>query len=341
MSWTRAGLMIAGPVVIAIVGGYFYLASLGHVSTEDAYVKADMVSISPQVSGRIVKVDVKENQHVNAGELLFELDDGTYRAGLYRANAQLQTIRDQIEASKAEYRQRTQELAVARANAAYAERQLRRLDALSKTRAISQSDLDAAQHTVDIDEHQILIIKQQRAAVLANLDGNVNMPVEQHSSYQQALAERAVIEASVNRCKVHAPFAGIASKVPELGQYAAEGTPVMSVVSNTHVWIEANFKETDLTDVRVGDPATIRVDTYPHKVFKGVVESIAQATGAEFSILPAQNATGNWVKVVQRIPLRIKITSPFDGTPLRAGTSSSVDIRTGSGIDWLHSFASR
>lgn len=340
MNWTRAGLMVAGPIVIAIVGGYFYLASLGHVSTDDAYVKADMVSISPQVSGRIVEVDVKENQHVEAGQLLFRLDDGTYQAGLFRANAQLKTIRDQINADKAQYEQHTEELDVARANERYAERELKRLQALKKQRAISESDLDAAQHTVDVAKHQVLVIEQQRAAVLAQLDGNVDLPVEKHASYQQVLAERAVIQASVRRCEVHAPFAGVASKVPELGQYAAEGAPVMSIVSGTSVWIEANFKETDLTDVRVGDPATIRVDTYPNKVFKGVVESISQATGAEFSVLPPQNATGNWVKVVQRIPLRIKVISSFEDTPLRAGTSSSVDIRTGRGSSLLHGIAS-
>lgn len=339
MNWTRTSLMVAGPVVIVIVSGFFYLASLGHVSTDDAYVKANMVSISPQVSAPIVKINVKENQHVEAGQILFELDNSTYRAGLFRANAQLKTIRDQIEGNRAEYEQKTQELALAQTNADYAERQLERLQALKKKQAISESDLDAAQHTVDVARHNMLVIKQQRAVVLASLDGDVNLPPEKHASYLQALAERAVIEASVTRCKVRAPFSGIASKVPQLGQYAAEGAPVMSIVSDKNVWIEANFKETDLNGVHVGDPVTIRVDTYPDKTFKGVVESIAQATGAEFSVLPPQNATGNWVKVVQRIPLRIKVTSSFKDTPLRAGVSSSVDIQTGS-LSWVHSIAS-
>lgn len=341
MNWTRATLMVAGPVVIAIVGGFFYLTSLGHVTTDDAYVKADMVSVSPQVSGRIIKVDVKENQRINAGDVLFELDDGTYRAALFRANAQLTTVRDQIEADKAEYEQRTQELAVASANASFAKRDLNRLEALKKKRAISESDLDAAQHKVTIANHQIQVIRQQRQGVLARLDGNVNLPIEQQSRYLQVLAERALAQASVDRSRVRAPFSGIASKVPDLGQYAAEGSPVMSIVSDKNVWIEANFKETELTDVRVGDPVTIHVDSYPDKVFAGEVESISQATGSEFSILPAQNATGNWVKVVQRIPLRIKVTSSFKDTPLRAGTSSSVDIRVGRGVSWLHSVADR
>lgn len=341
MNWTRIGLLVAGPVVIAIIGAYFYAASLGHVSTDDAYVKADMVSVSPDVSGRILKVNVKENQHVDKGDILFELDDATYQAGLFRANAQLDTITNQIQADKAEYEQRTEELAVAQENADYADHELHRLTELKKQRAVSQSDLDAAQHSLDVARHQVLVTKQQRAAVLARLDGNVDLPAEKHSSYLQAWAEREVIKTSIERCKVKAPFSGIASKVPELGQYASQGAPIMSIVSDTNVWIEANFKETDLTNVKIGQPATIRVDSYPDKVFQGEVESIAQATGGEFSVLPAQNATGNWVKVVQRIPLRIKVISSFPDAPLRAGSSTTVDIDTGGGFPSLHSVASR
>jgi len=341
MNWTRLGLMVAGPVVIAIIGGYFYAVSLGHVSTEDAYVKADMVSVSPDVSGRIIKVDVSENQHVDKGEILFELNDDIYRAGLFRANAQLETIKNQIAADQAEYKQRTEELEVAKENASYAKKEYHRLTELQKQHAVSQSALDAAQHNLDVAQHQVLVTKQQRAGVLARLDGNVDLPAEKHSSYLQAWAQREVIKTSIARCKIYAPFSGIASKVPEVGQYAAEGSPIMSIVSDTHVWVEANFKETDLTNVKVGQPATIHVDSYPNKVFKGVVESIGQATGAEFSVLPAQNATGNWVKVVQRIPLRIRVVSSFSDAPLRAGSSTTVDINTGGGFPMLHSVASR
>ena len=166
MNWTRASLMVAGPVVIAIVGGFFYAASLGHISTDDAYVKADMVSVGPDVSARIVKVDVSENQHVEEGQLLFELDDATYRAALLRANAQLDTIGNQIAADQGEYAQRTEELAVARDNADYAGRELHRLTELKKQRAVSQSDLDAAQHALDVAHHQVLVADAGRAAGL-------------------------------------------------------------------------------------------------------------------------------------------------------------------------------
>ncbi|MCB1693507.1 MAG: HlyD family secretion protein, partial [Pseudomonadales bacterium] len=257
-----------------------------------------------------------------------ELDDGTYRAGVIRSEAQLRSIKNQVESDKAELRQRDEELALAEDNAAFTSRELDRLQKLKQEQAVSESVLDAARHDRDVATRQVAVLKQQRAVLLAKLAGDPNLPPEQHPDYVQAFAEHAVVSAAVEHCRVKAPFAGIASKTPQVGQYATSGAPIMSIVSDSKVWVEANLKETDLTNVRVGQPVKLHVDAYPDRTFDGVVDSISQATGSEFSILPAQNATGNWVKVVQRVPLRIRVTSRFDDAPLRAGTSTTVDIDT-------------
>ncbi len=327
--WTRLFLYVAGPLVVLAVVAYVYVSGLGHVSTDDAYVKADMVTITAEVSGKIVAIPVKENQRVSAGDVLFRIDDTTYRAGLVRAKAQLAAVRQQVEADKVAYKQKQEQLALARDNAAYAERELKRNTELNRQHAVSESDLDDARHALTVARHQVKVLEQELAGILTRLSGDPDLPVEQHPDYVQALAEEKVVEAALARCVVHAPFDGVASRTPDLGEYAASGQPVMSLVSDSHVWIEANFKETDLTDVRPGQKASVHVDAYPGRTFDAVVKSIAQATGAEFSVLPPQNATGNWVKVVQRIPLRVAITDAHPNTPLRAGMSTSVDIDTG------------
>lgn len=329
--WVRLLLYVTGPLLIVLVAGWFYVSRLGHVSTEDSYVKADMVNIAPDVSGRIVAVPVEENQRVESGDVLFRIDADRYRALLVRAKAQLASVREDLEADKMEYRQKVEELALARENVAYAKRELDRVVALHERHALSEADLDDARHTLTVARLRVNVLERERDGILTRLAGNPDLPPEQHPEYIEAAAARDVAADMVARCEVRAPFAGVASRTPEIGQYATAGAPVMSVVSDRQLWIEANFKETDLTHVRPGQSATVEVDAYPDLVFEGVVESISQATGAEFSVLPPQNATGNWVKVVQRIPLRITLTSDFPDTPLRAGMSADVDIDTDSG----------
>ncbi len=328
--WTRLLLYVAGPLVVLAVVAYVYVSDLGHVSTDDAYVKADMVTITAEVSGKIVAVPVEENERVSTGDVLFRIEDTTYRAGLVRARAQLTAVRQHVQADKVAYRQKKEQLALARDNAAYAKRELTRINKLSRQHAASESDLDAARHDLTVARHKVKVLQSELAGILTRLSGDPNLPVAKHPDYIEALAAEKVAAAAVARCIVRAPFDGVASRTPDVGEYAATGQPIMSLVSDRHVWVRANFKETELTNVRPGQAATIHVDAYPGKTFDGVVESIAQATGAEFSVLPPQNATGNWVKVVQRIPLRIAIENRNTATPLRAGMSTSVDIDTAS-----------
>jgi membrane fusion protein (multidrug efflux system) len=324
----RRTLLVLGPVAVAVAGGYAYLSSGRFASTDNAYVKADKVLISPQVTGQIVRVEVKENEPVVAGQVLFVIDDEPYRVAVTRAKAQLRAVESYVESLKAQYLERLEDLALERTNVEFAERELAREKALAERKLGSDVDVDRARHEYDVAARRIAIVEQQIAQLRAQLGGDVETTLEEQPAYQmvQAQYEQALLD--LEHTVVRAPFDGIASRVPMVGEYVTPGSPVMSVVADRDVWIEANFKETDLTHVRVGQPVTVRVDTYPDREWRGEVASISQATGSEFSVIPPQNATGNWVKVTQRIPVRIAVDHPGD-VPLRAGMSAIVEIDTG------------
>jgi len=327
--WVRPVLLLAGPALVLIVGVYLYATGGRFVSTENAYVKANKVQISAQVSGPIIAVAVVENQHVDKDEVLFRIDPVPFQVALARADAQLEKVKADIEALKAGYRAKLAERQLAEVNIGYAENEYRRWSALAQSQAASRMKYDEAKHNIDVARQQAAMLGQDIARILASLDGDPDIPAERHHAYLEAKAERDRVALDLANTAVKAPFAGIASKKPELGQYAYAGGPAMSLVSDRNVWVEANFKETELTYVRPGQPVTVEVETYPGRVWPGVVDSIAQATGAEFAVLPPQNASGNWVKVVQRIPVRIAIRAAPDDPPLRAGMSTSVEIDTG------------
>lgn len=322
-------LLLLGPVVVLIAGSYIYFTGGRYVETDNAYVKADNVTISAQVEGVISAVTVSENQHVEQGAELFRIDDRSYRVALDQASARLAAVASDIAGLKAQYREKLAEIELAQTNQDFAERELQRQARLAKNKLVSDVTLDKARHDLDIARQNLAVARQEKARLLTQLNGNPDIPLEQHPQYAEALAERAEAALNLERTKITAPFAGIASNVPDLGKYVATGAPVMSVVADNAMWIEANFKETDLTHVQPGQPATITIDTYPDHAWQGTVQSISQATGAEFSILPPQNATGNWVKVVQRIPVRIAVQMNNDDPALRAGMSSIVEIDTG------------
>ena len=325
----RRVLLIGGPLAVAIVTAIFYVTGGRYVETENAYVKADKVAIAAEVAGQITDVAVRENQPVAKGQVLFQLDTQPFRIALSRAEANLQNVRADIEGMKAAFRQKQEELKLARSDREFAEREYRRQANLAKRKVASETKLDQAKHKLDVSEQQIAVIGQALDQLRARLGGDPDVPVEQHPRYRAALAARDQAALNLSHATVRAPFAGVASKTPEPGQYVKVGEPMMSVISNRHMWIEANFKETDLTHVRPGQPVSVEVDTYPGMHWKGTVASVSQATGAEFSVLPAQNSTGNWVKVVQRIPVRIAVASPAGAPPLRAGMSTQVEIDTG------------
>lgn len=326
-------LMILGPVAVLAGAGYLYVTGGRYASTDDAYLKADVGLVAPEVAGLITEVAIHENQHVKKGEVLFRVDARRYRIALAAADANLSGVRDQIAVLKATYRQKQEELALAQANIAFAQSEFDRYSKLVTSSAVSRSSYDSANHDLAVAKHNARVTEQEIAQIRAQLAGDPEIPVERHPSYLQAEAERDQAALDLEQTVVRAPFAGIASNTPQIGQQVtgngALSTPVMSVVADSGLWIEANFKESELTDVRAGQPVSITVDAYPAHSWRGVVQSIGPATGAEFSVIPAQNATGNWVKVVQRIPVRIAVTTAPDDPVLRAGMSAVVVIDTG------------
>jgi len=325
----RATLLLLGPLVALTIGGYIYYTSGRVVETDNAYVQSDVAVISPRVAGPIESINVRENQHVEAGDVLFTIDSAPFRVALARGDAQLSAIDDVVESTRASYRQVLEQLALDRTDAAYEQRELDRLMALADQKLASEFDVDEQRHERDVASQKIAVTERALDQIRARLGGDLTMPVTEQAAYLAAKSMRDAAALDVDHTVVHAPLSGIASKVPVVGEYVTPGGPVMTVVGDTDMWIEANFKETDLTHVEVGQPVEIRIDTYPDHRWRGKVASISQATGAVFSVIPAQNATGNWVKVAQRIPVRVSIETDNEGMELRAGMSAIVDIDTG------------
>jgi membrane fusion protein (multidrug efflux system) len=324
----RKPLLMLGPLVVLAVAGYVYLTGGRYVDTENAYIRARKVAVSAQISGPIVAVNVKENQAVKKGEPLFSIDPEPFRVAVQRAEAQMVKSQHELLALKASYRQKQEQLRVAHANLVYARSEFDRQTNLVKKKIISASKYDEAKRNYDVAQRNYDALRFEVTQILASLAGDPNLPRDRFPAYLSAKAEWEKAALELRYTLVRAPFDGYASKVPEPGEYVRAGTPVMSVVDGTGMWIEANFRETDLTHVRPGQKVTISVDTYPGHNWTGHVASISRASVSEFSVLPAQNASGNWVKVVQRIPVRIAIDHKASDPPLRAGMSTAVEIDT-------------
>jgi membrane fusion protein (multidrug efflux system) len=325
----RMPLLILGPLLVLLVGGYIYATGGRYVSTDNAYIRGHKVSISAQVSGQIIAVDAIENQPVKRGATLFTIDPEPFRVTLARAEALMEKTRNDLLALKATYNQKQEQLHVAKANLDFARSEYERQAGLAKKKIVSASKFDEAKRNLDVARRNFDAVRYQLTQTLASLGGDPNLPIERYPAYLEARAEWEKAALDLRNTLVRAPFDGYASQVPERGAYVRAGTPVMSVVSGTKMWIEANFRETDLTYVKPGQKVTISVDTYPDRTWTGTVASIARASTAEFSVLPAQNSSGNWVKVVQRIAVRIAVVHHEGDPPLRAGMSTSVEIDTG------------
>jgi len=328
--WLRVLLMIAVPLAIVIGGGWWYLTSGRYVSTDDAYVQANTVTVSSDVSGRVVAVDVQDNQYVKAGQVLIRLDDRPYRAAVERAQAQLASARLQVEGMRATYRQRLADLAAAQDTLKYQQSEYDRQKHLLEQHVTSQSSFDQAQNHLVTAREQVAAVQQHIANILASLGGNPDIPTDEHPLVRQAQAELDQAQLNLGYTVIRAPANGIVTNVNKLpvGNYLATSTPAFALVETDHPWIEANFKETELTHMKDGDQATVSVDAYPGITFKARVASLSPGTGSQFSVLPPQNATGNWVKVVQRLPVRLEIENPDPARPLRAGMSAYVNVDT-------------
>jgi membrane fusion protein (multidrug efflux system) len=323
-------LWIAGPLAVALVAGYFYITSGRYTSTDNAYVQADQVTIAPQISGRVVEVAVRENQQVRKGDLLFRIDPEPLQIAVDQMEAQIEAAGDYLNASRDTYRSASADLRASDATLRNHEAQLQRVRELRAKGIVAQKALDDADNDVATARGS----RDADAATLAKsrtmLGGAVDTPLVELSGYKVAMAQLAKARLDLSHAEVHAPIDGTIGKMHlQAGDFLNIGQAAMPLVSHA-IWVEGNFKETDLTNVRVGQPAEIEVDTYPGRKWTANVSSISPAAGSQFSILPAQNATGNWVKIVQRIPVRFEITpSNADGLVLRAGMSADVRIDTG------------
>lgn len=326
----RWGLIVLGPLLVLLAAGWFYVTGGRYVSTDDAFVKTDLVSINAQVSGQVTGLYVQNNQTVNAGQLLFEIDPQSYQIALDQAEANLTNVRSQIAALRANYLEKAALLKNAEETVQFQQREYNRQVNLRSSGVASEQKVDDARHGFENAQRQAEVVRQQMAAIEAQLGGDVTKPMEQLAIYRAALARRDDAALALSRTKVFAPGAGVVANVTlRPGDYINAGAPVFSLAELGHTWIEANFKETELTHVLTGQTAAITVDSFPGVTWTGHVESLSPASGNEFSLLPAQNSSGNWVKVVQRIPVRVAIDAQPGAPQLRAGMSVDVEIDTG------------
>jgi membrane fusion protein, multidrug efflux system len=332
----RLPLMLAGPIVVLIAASWWYLTSGRYVSTDDAYVQAARTMVSTDISGRVVAIAVHDNQRVTEGQVLFQLDERPYHIAVEDAKAQLAAARLQVEALKATYRQKVADAGGAEETLAYQQREFERQRQLASSGVASRAVFDQVQNAMAVARQRVASTQSDIANILAQLGGNPDIPVDQHPSVQRAQAalDKAGLDLSYTTVRAHEN--GIVTKVEQLqvGSYVTASTPVFSVVSD-RIWIEANFKETELTNMRPGQAATVEIDTYPGVEFAAKVVSLSPGTGLTFSLLPPENATGNWVKVVQRLPVRLALEKYDPDLLLHAGLSVSVDVDTQHRRPWL------
>lgn len=317
------------PFVACVAALFLWLGAGRYVSTDNAYVKGDRSMIATELSGLIVEVPVQENQRVSRGQLLFRLDDQSYRLTLAKIEAEIESQRAEIAGLRAQWRSKREEIKAALSQQVYAQAEYERQFDLAERKIASTQKAQEARMSADVARQRISTAEEDLARIEASLAGDPKIRADDHPKVRQLFAARDEALLNLRRTIVESPIDGVVSKKPIPGNYATAGTPVIVVVADTDLWVEANFKETELTRVRPGQPVTVRVDTYPDMECTGKVTSIAQATGAEFAVLPPQNASGNWVKVVQRIPLRTSVVCKEGDPPLRTGMSTTIEIDTG------------
>jgi membrane fusion protein, multidrug efflux system len=330
----RAGrflLMFALPVALIAGGSYVWVTGGRYQETENANLQQAKVSIAADTAGRIVQVDIFDNQSVKQGDVLFAIDPEPYRIALAQADAAVAGARLNVEQLRAAY---SQALAQEKSDASqvdYAQSQYDRAADLARKGINAKSSLDEARNDLDKAKQQLAVAEQGILSAKAGLGGNPDIETDKHPTVMAALATRDKAAYDLAQTTVRAPADGIVSQAAsfKVGQYVGSGTPLFSLVETADTWVDANFKETQLTNMKPGQKAEIVVDSYPGKTFEATVKAIGAGTGAEFSLLPAQNATGNWVKVTQRIPVRLQLADADAKMALRTGMSATVTVDTG------------
>jgi membrane fusion protein (multidrug efflux system) len=326
----RVALFAGFPLLVVLTALSFYLSGGRYISTENAYIRTGIAMISAGTSGQVMNVLVQENQQVQAGDLLFVLDLEPFDIAVDRATAILDDTRSEVALLKSVYLRQQVRLAAATEDKAYAQQELDRVEELAQYNTVSLEKLAARRHTLNVADNAVLAAEAEVATALAQLEGDPAQAIDEYPRVRRAQGELSQAKLERRRASVRAGISGTIAKL-ELhpGEFVTRGQPIFSLVQNDRVWIEANLKETQLTKLKIGQTASFEVDAYPGVTLASKVSSIAPASGAEFAILPAQNATGNWVKITQRVPVRMQVTSNQDLPDLRAGMSVSVAIDTG------------
>jgi membrane fusion protein (multidrug efflux system) len=327
----RWGLMAGGVLAVVVGSGFYWLSSGRWVGTDDAYVQADSMTLSTDVSGIVASIPVHEGQPVTKGEILFSLDPEKFQIALDNARANLAQVRLNIEAAKADYQAALRDTGAKQQQVNADQATYDRYASLVKEHAVTQQQTDDARYKLAADQQAVSASESQARALLAKLDGKPAIAVQDMPAFKQAQAQVSEAEREMNHAVVRAPYSGIVTQVSklQLGMYLGASTAAFGLVSTDHVWVEAEPKETQLTYAKNGDPVDVSFDIYPGRTWQGIVESVAPATDQNFALLPAQNSSGNWVKVVQRIPVRVRVDMTAGDPPLRAGMSADIDIDTG------------
>jgi membrane fusion protein, multidrug efflux system len=327
----RMILLVALPALAVLIGLGIYLSGGRYISTDNAYVGAQKVLITPDISGKITHIAVVEGQHVNPGDELFTLDREPFALALQQAKARLDAARSDFNKLKANLKSLDTLADLAKKNVDLKQRDADRKAKLVTSQAGSQADLDTSLAAVVTAQLQAELAAQQRDSTLTQLLGNPDLPLEKFPEYAQAKAALDNAQRDFDHTIVRAPMPGTATQVDkiQLGRFVTAGSTVFGVIDDQAPWVDANPKETDITHLRLGQKATLDVDSFPDHTFTGTVVAVSPGTGAQFSILPPQNATGNWVKVVQRVPVRIAFDKNENTRLLRSGMSVNVEIDTG------------
>jgi membrane fusion protein (multidrug efflux system) len=324
-------LMLVGVIAVGAGAALFWLYGGRYVSVDDSYVQAAKEALSTDVSGIVADIPVRDGQRVTEGQVLLRLDQRRFRIALAGAKADLAQVALRLESMKRDYQRMLREIEVKQSEIESDQANYNRYASLVRSGGVTRADYDTARFRLAADQHAVSALKMVAEVQLAKLAGDPQADVASLPDYQVAQARVDEAQRQLDHTVIRAPFDGIVTQVETIqrGMYLAAATAAFGIVSTERVWVEADPKETELTWVKPGDHVAVSVDTYPGRVWKGTVESIAPNSGSEFSVLPAQNTSGNWVKVVQRIPVRIEVERHPGDPELRAGMSVEADIDTG------------